>query len=60
MIKITRAEADMLRKEVPEAHIAIVNRHKRNKHYFAEETGRALELIYKARGIEIPRKKRRW
>ena len=44
LVQVTRAEADAIREEAPKAHIAIVNRGKRNKHYFAEES-------YEVRGI---------
>lgn len=56
MIKVTRAEADMLREKAPTAHIAIVNRQHRSKEktYYAEENRETLPLIRKMRGIPEP------
>lgn len=57
MIKISRKEADMLRKQIPEAHIAVVNRQHRSKEktYYAEENRKTIPLIFKMRGKPIPR-----
>lgn len=56
MIKVTRAEADMLREKAPSAHIAIVNRQHRSKEktYYAEENRETLPLLRKMRGIPEP------
>lgn len=56
MIKVTRAEADMLREKAPSAHIAIVNRQHRSKEktYYAEENRETLPLIRKMRNIPEP------
>lgn len=57
MIKITKEEAAMFRKEVPSAHIAIVNRHHKNKGYYIEESRTVMAILSKSRGWEKPRKK---
>lgn len=57
MLKISRKEADMLREQVPEAHIAIVNRQHRSKEktYYAEENRQTIPLIFKMRKQPIPK-----
>ena len=55
MIKVTRQEADQIRKQVPDAHITIVNRGKSYKKYWAEESRGVMRLLYKLRY-----RKRRW
>ena len=49
MIKITRAEADIMRKKARSAHIAIVNRGKPYKKYYIEETDRVIEVLLEIR-----------
>lgn len=57
MIKVTREEVAMLREKAPTAHIAIVNRQHRSKEktYYAEENRETIPLIYKMRGLPVPR-----
>lgn len=55
LIKVTRQEADQIRKQVPDAHITIVNRGKSYKKYWAEESRGVMRLLYKLRS-----RKRRW
>ena len=50
LIKITKEEAEMFRKEVPSAHIAIVNRHHKNKGYYIEESRTVMAILSKSRG----------
>ena len=57
LIKITKEESQMFRKEVPSAHIAIVNRHHRNKGYYIEESKPVMAILSKTRGWDKPRKK---
>lgn len=58
MIKITREEADMMRTMVPDAHIAIVNRHHKSKRkaYYIEENRSTIPLLNRIRFIEEDRK----
>ena len=49
MIKITKAEAEIMRKRARGAHIAIVNRHKPYKRYYIEESDRVIEVLLEIR-----------
>lgn len=55
MVKVTRAEADVLRQKAPNAHIAIVNRGHRNKGYFVEESREAKRVLGELRGTLVPK-----
>lgn len=57
MVKVTRAEADVLRKKAPNTHIAIVNRGHRNKGYFVEESREAKRVLGELRGTWVPQPK---
>lgn len=58
LIKISREEADKMRQLVPDAHIAVVNRHHKSKQktYFIEENRSTIPMIKKLRGIPLERK----
>jgi len=49
VILITREEADIFRKQMPQMHIAIVNRGKKNKHYYLEENRSTMTLLSELR-----------
>lgn len=51
LILITREEAEMLRRETPNAHIAIVNAHHKSKRkkYYIEEASAVLAVLEKTR-----------
>ena len=49
MIKITKTEAEIMRKRARGAHIAIVNRHKPYKRYYIEESDRVIEILLEIR-----------
>lgn len=51
MILITREEADLMRREVPTAHIAIVNAHHKSKRkkYYIEEASTVLAILERIR-----------
>lgn len=55
MVKVSRQEADLIREKVPGAHITTVNRGKRNKKYWAEESRGVTRLLYQTRGRQRPR-----
>lgn len=55
MIKITKGEAEMMRREAPTAHIAIVNRHSNHKGYYIEETKQVMAILRKTRPGGISR-----
>ena len=55
MVKVTRAEVDILRQKAPTAHIAIVNRGHRNKGYFVEESREAKKVLGELRGTWVER-----
>lgn len=51
MIKIDRREADAIRAKLPEAHIVTVNKTKKYKKYWAEESRSVMRLLNQMRGI---------
>lgn len=56
LVRVTREEVDVIRKTAPHTHIAIVNRGKRNKHYYAEENKSVRAIIRRMRqGQTAPR-----
>ena len=55
MIKINKAEAEMLREKAPHLHIAITNRGKRYKGYYVEETYETYKWLCPFRGDPIPK-----
>lgn len=52
MIKITRQEADVIRKKLPNTNITIVNRTKPYKKYWCEENRDVNRLLNQLRGIK--------
>ena len=50
MIKIDRREADAIREKLPEAHIVTVNKTKKYKKYWAEESRSVMRLLGQMRG----------
>lgn len=50
MIKIDRREADAIREKLPEAHIVTVNKQKKYKKYWAEESRSVMRLLGQMRG----------
>lgn len=50
MIKIDRREADAIREKLPEAHIVTVNKQKKYKKYWAEESRSVMRLLCQMRG----------
>ena len=59
MIKITKQEAEVFRKETPQMHIAIVNRHKPYKGYFIEENKTTMAILRRLRNPKGSSQKRR-
>ena len=51
MIKITRQEADKIRKQLPNAQVVTVNKTKSYKKYWAEESRPVMRLLNDMRGI---------
>lgn len=49
IVRVTRDEADEIRKKLPGEHIAITNRQKSNKHYYAVESRPVKALLRKLR-----------
>lgn len=52
MIKISRQEADAIRKQIPNAKIVVVNRTKKYKKYWAEEDRNVMRMLNQMRGIK--------
>ena len=50
LIKIDRREADAIREKLPEAHIVTVNKQKKYKKYWAEESRSVMRLLGQMRG----------
>lgn len=53
MILVTRNEVDVIREKAKGAHIAIVNRGHKNKHYYAEESFAVKRILSEIRGVDL-------
>ena len=52
MIKISRQEAEAIRKQLPNVNVVTVNKTKSYKKYWAEETRETTRLLNQMRGIK--------
>ena len=59
LVRVTRAEADVLRQKAPNAHITIVNKGHSYKGYFVEESRDAKRVLGELRGALPPRERSR-
>ena len=50
LIKVTKAEVEVLRKRSPRSHIAIVNRQSSHKKYYVEENRETTRVLRELRG----------
>ena len=56
MIKITRQEAEAIRKQLPNVNVVTVNKTKSYKKYWAEETRESTRLLNQMRGVKMPQR----